>query len=194
MQTIKTEITHAATFANEEPSRANFGDKLSGYACHQALIEHGRARGTQFKCSMLRVAATLSDLEKAAIDSMVVGTISAEYHVDPTWRERKADPAWHCGFVFEKDTPEAKALQRARALMMPSTAAEAKEAIKKLVQFSAKAKAAKAANKVADDADKLAAFKLHMENFLKARSFTAAECSAALPLIGKTLTAYAKSL
>lgn len=196
MQSNATTATvHAATLAemNDYASATvtfdNFAEKLSSYAIHQSNKEDERQRGTAWKCAMLRIAAKMTDEAKIAADLRVVSVLSGKYDVLAT----PSDKAGYSGFTFEKDSAPAKALQRARALMRPTSAAEAREAIAKLVQFSARAKAAKAVTK-AYKGDKAAAVAEMLSNWLVANNATAADCTAALPLIMKAIKDYTASL
>lgn len=99
---------------------------LVNFAIHEGNVIDARIHGRDAKAAILRKAATLSDGEKAQLDSAVVGALAARFAV----KAKKADkrPVFS-GYNFEAGTAAAQALNRARRLLKPTTPEEAEEMI-----------------------------------------------------------------
>lgn len=116
---------------------AQFTQSLVAFALFQANALDARENGRDAKAAMLRHAATLTDAAKVSADQQVVGAIAARFNLKATVSERPQ----YSGYTFDKTVKNgeaaAKALQRARAMLKPSNASEAEEAITRLTAFQA---------------------------------------------------------
>lgn len=96
------------------------------YAVHEGNVAEARLTGRDAKAAMLRKAATLSDGEKAEIDSAVVGALQARFGIKAKKAEKQAK---YSGYNFEHGTAASQALARARRLLKPTTPEQAEEMI-----------------------------------------------------------------
>ena len=158
----------SAIGAQPDVTAENFGFKLALYADVKAKRY---MEGTDWRIDMMRIAATLTDAEKAAHDELAISVISGVRGA--IVYEMSAGKARFSGMTFERQSAEVRALQRVRELLSATPETLTALEVKRAADLQARQVSFKAG--AANKGDKAAAGIAQAIKFATANKLTPAE-------------------